>query len=165
MLNVSGIKLNLNGFEKMLEEIQAAGGDVDAAAKDTLNECAKVVEDELKAACNAAGVPSSVSSEIGIQTGTSGNRFFAKVGWKMGNYNPKKLSAGFKAVFMNYGTIRRKVKDTGEHATVGGNWKTLGTDRGEVAGTGFIAKAKEASAPKVRKIQKQKLDEILKGLK
>jgi hypothetical protein len=164
VLKVS-VKLNLKGFEKMLEEIQAAGGNVEAAAKDTLDECAKVVEDELKSACNAAGVPSSVSSEIGIQTGTSGNRLFAKVGWEMGNYDPKNLSAGFKAVFMNYGTIRRQVKDTGEHAPVGGNWKTLGTDRGAVTGTGFIAQAKEASAPKVKKIQKQKLNEILKGLR
>lgn len=162
---MAGIKLNLKGFEKMLEEIQAAGGDVDKAAKETLTECAKVVEDELQAACNAAGVPSSVSSEIGIETGKSGDRHFARVGWKMGDYNPKKLSAGFKAVFMNYGTIRRKVKDTGEHATVGGNWKTLGTDRGAVTGTGFISQAKEASAPKVKKIQKQKLTEILKGLR
>lgn len=161
----SGIKLNLNGFKKMLEEIQAAGGDVESAAEETLNECAKVVETELHSACNAAGVPSSVSSEIGVQKGKSGNRFSAKVGWKMGNYDPKNLSAGYKAVFRNYGTVRRKVKDTGEHAPVGGSWKTLGTDRGAVTGAGFISKAKEASAPKVRKIQKQKLDEILKGLK
>jgi len=161
----SGIKLNLNGFGKMLEEIQAAGGDVDAAADETLTECAKVVESELQAACDAAGVPASISSEIGVRKGKSGNRFFARVGWKMGSYDPKNPSAGYKAVFRNYGTIRRNVKDTGEHTSVGGNWKTLGTDRGAVTGTGFIAKAKEASAPKVRKIQKQKLDEILKGLK
>lgn len=162
---MAGIKLNLKGFEKMLEEIQAAGGNVEAAAEETLNECAKVVETELHSACDAAGVPSSISSEIGVQKGKSGNRFFAKVGWKMGSYDPKNPSAGYKAVFRNYGTIRREVKDTGEHATVGGNWKTLGTDRGAVEGTGFISSAKESSAPKVRKIQKQKLDEILKGLK
>lgn len=161
----SGIKLNLKGFEKMLEEIQAAGGNVETAAEETLNECAKVVETELQSACNAAGVPSSVSSEIQVSKGKSGNRFSAKVGWKMGSYDPKNPSAGYKAVFMNYGTTRRQVKDTGEHATVGGNWKTLGTDRGAVSGTGFITKAKEASSPKVRKIQKQKLSEILKGLK
>lgn len=162
---MAGIKLNLKGFEKMLDEIQVAGGNVDKAAEETLLECAKVVETELHSACDAAGVPSSVSSEIRTETGQSGNRHFARVGWKMGNYNPLKLSAGYKAVFMNYGTIRRKVKDIGEHATVGGNWKTLGTDRGAVTGTGFIGQAKEASAPKVKKIQKQKLNEILKGLK
>lgn len=83
----------------------------------------------------------------------------------MGNYDPKNPSAGYKAVFRNYGTVRRTVKDTGEHATVGGNWKTLGTDRGAVTGTGFIATAKDASRPKVKKIQRQKLDDILKGLK
>lgn len=162
---MAGIKLNLKGFEKMLEEIQAAGGNVESAAEEALTECAKVVETELHTACDAAGVPSSVSSEIGVRTEKSGNRVSAKVGWKMGNYDPKNPSAGYKAVFRNYGTVRRQVKDTGEHATVGGNWKTLGTDRGAVAGTGFIAAARKASAPKVRKIQKQKLDEILKGLK
>lgn len=160
-----GIKLNLNGFEKMLEEIQAAGGNVEAAAEETLNECAKVVETELHSACDAAGVHASISSEIGVQKGKSGNRLSARVGWKMGSYDPKNPSAGYKAVFRNYGTIRRQVKDTGEHATVGGNWKTLGTDRGAVAGTGFIAAAKKASAPKVKKIQKKKLTEILKGLR
>lgn len=162
---MGGIKLNLKGFEKMLEEIQDAGGNVEKAAEETLTECAKVVETELRSACDAAGVPSSVSSEIQVTKGKSGNRFSAKVGWKMGSYDPKNPSAGYKAVFRNYGTVRRQVKDTGEHATVGGNWKTLGTDRGSVAGTGFIAAAKKSSAPKVRKIQKQKLDEILKGLK
>lgn len=162
---MAGIKLNLNGFKQMLDEIQAAGGNVEQAAEETLNECANVVETELHSACDAAGVPSSVSSEIGVRKEKSGNRFSAKVGWKMGNYDPNNLSAGYKAVFRNYGTIRREVKDTGEHATVGGNWKTLGTNRGAVTGTGFITQAKESSGPKVRKIQKQKLNEILKGLK
>ena len=162
---MAGIKLNLNGFKKMLEEIQAAEGNVETAAEETLTECAKVVETELHSACDAAGVPSSVSNEIGVRIEKSGNRISAKVGWKMGDYDPKNLSAGYKAVFANYGTARRKVKDTGEHATVGGSWKTLGTDRGEVAGKDFIGKAKEASGKKVKKIQKQKLEEIVEGLK
>jgi hypothetical protein len=162
---VGGVKLNLKGFEKMLDEIQAAGGNVEKAAEETLTECAKVVETELHSACNAAGVPASVSSEIGTRIEKSGNRVSAKVGWKMGSYDPEDPSAGYKAVFANYGTVRRQVKDTGEHATVGGNWKTLGTDRGKVVGKGFIGQAKEASSKKVKKIQKQKLDEILKGLK
>lgn len=161
----SGITLNLKGFEKMLDEIQTAGGNVETAAQDTLNECAKVVETELHTACNAAGVPASISSEIGVQKEQSGNRFSAKVGWQKGSYNPHNLSAGYKAVFFNYGTPRRSVRESGKHINIDGNWVTVGTDRGAVTGRGFIEAAKDASRPKVRRIQKQKLDEILKGLK
>ncbi len=161
----SGIKLNLKGFEKMLDEIQVVGGNIDSAAQVTLDECANVVETELRTACNSAGVPQSVSGEITVTKGKNGNRFYAKVGWKMGGYDPKNPSAGYKAVFHNYGTTRRNVKDTGERTPVGGNWKTLGTDRGAVTGSGFIGKAKKASSPKVKKIQKEKLAKILKGLK
>ncbi len=161
----SGITLNLKGFDKMLEAIQAAGGKADAAAEETLRECARVVEADLHSACDAAGVPASVSSAIGVDIEKSGNRISAKVGWKKGSYNPQNLSPGYKAVFFNYGTPRRSVKTAGERIQIDGNWKTLGTDRGAVAGSGFIQTARDTSRPKVRKIQKQKLDEILKGLK
>lgn len=161
----SGIKLNLKGFEEMLEQIEAAGGKAETAARATVTECAKVVETELHAACDAAGVPASVSSEIGVDITSNGNRISAKVGWKKGSFDPNNLSAGYKAVFLNYGTPRRSVKTSGKHARIDGDWKTLGRNRGAITERGFIQAARDASRPKVRKIQKQKLDEILRGLK
>lgn len=142
----SGIKLNLKGFDKLLEQIQEAGGNVDKATERAIDKSVDVVSQELHNACNSAGVPSSVSSEIKSERAKwTGNRCSARVGWRLGTYNPKNLSQGFKAIFLNYGTPRRK-----EH--------------GKITARNFIATAKKASKPKLRKIQKETLDEILKGL-
>lgn len=161
---MAGIKLTLKGFEKMLEDLHAAGGDVDKAAKRAVDEGAKIVEQELKAECAASGVPSSVSSEITTTIEGSGNRYSAKVGWKMGNYNPNDLSAGYKAVFLNYGTGKRQTKNENVRAAVYGEWATLGRNRGQMQPRGFITRAKENSRKKMRKVQKQILEEALKEL-
>lgn len=164
-----GIKLTISGFEKLLEEIQQAGGSVDVAAKQALRNSADIVESELKAACNAAGVPSSISSEIKSKTKQEGNRYSAEVGWEIGNYNPRNLSAGYKAAFLNYGAPgsggNRTVKKDKIVTKIGGEFVTLGKDRGRIPAKNFIAKAKESSAPKVKKEQRQMLNKILKGLK
>lgn len=162
---MSGIKLDLKGFSKMLEELQRAGGNVNQAAQRAIDESAKIVERELKSACDSAGVPASVSNEIRTKTEGSGNRYSAEIGWKLGAYNPRNLSAGYKAIFMNYGTGHRSVSQEKLRAQLGGQFLTLGQNRGKMTALQFIAAGKKASKPKVKKAQQQVLDEVLKGLK
>ena len=142
----SGISLKLKGFDKLLEEIQRANGDIKAATEQAMNKSVAVVEKELHQHCDAAGVPSSVSSAIRADRAQwRGNVCEAEVGWKLGAYDPKNPSQGHKAIFLNYGTPHRK-------------------KHGKVKGRLFIGKAKDASEKQVKKIQKQTLEEILKGL-
>lgn len=160
----SRLRIDLTGFEKMLEELQRAGGKVDKAAETAVKKSAQIVESDLRAACNAAGVPASVSNEIKTTTEKSGNRYSAEVGWKLGAYNPRNLSAGYKAVFMNYGTIRRHTKSGGQKVELGGEYVTLGTNRGSMIARQFITAGKKASRTKVKKVQKQVLEDALKEL-
>jgi HK97 gp10 family phage protein len=160
----SGIRLNLKGFSKMLDEIQQAGGNVESATEEALRKCAGVVENELRNACNQNNVPGSISSEIRTEVDWIGNRCSATVGWELGSYNPKNISTGYKAVFLNYGTPKRTVSKDGIRIMLGGDWVTEGKNRGAIAPRNFIQTAKEASAKQVKKIQKDTLDDILKEL-
>lgn len=150
-----GIKLNLKGFEKMLEDIQAAGKDVDRAAADAIRESAKVVETELRAETSASGVPADITSEIKSQTSSSGDRYTANVGWQLGTYNPQNPSAGYKAIFLNYGTVRRTTRAGKNRGAI-----TKRTQSGQ-----FIYSAKKKAQPKVRKIQREILKKALGDLK
>ena len=142
----SGSILSLKGFDKLLEQIQEAGGNIDKATEQAINKSVVVVSQDLHTACNSAGVPSNVSSEIKSDRAEwNGNKCSARVGWKLGAYNPDNPSQGYKAIFLNYGTPRRK-------------------KHGKITARNFIATTKKASQPKLRKIQKETLDEILKGL-
>ena len=105
----SGISLKLKGFDKLLEEIQRANGDIKAATEQAMNKSVAVVEKELHQHCDAAGVPSSISSAIRADRAQwRGNVCEAEVGWKLGAYDPKNPSQGHKAIFLNYGTPHRK---------------------------------------------------------
>ena len=107
----SGIKVSVN-FGPLLEKIQKAGGDVEEATWEAARKGAKVMYDELHAQANADGVPASVTDSIRFQAerDASGNRYACKVGWAIGEYDPKNPSVAHKAIFLNYGTPRRTVK-------------------------------------------------------
>lgn len=161
-----GVKLDFKG---LLEEIQRAGGNVEAAAKQAAEECAKVVEAELKAECSADNIPASVTNEIRreVTVESGGNVYEVKAGWEKGEYNPKDPSAAYKAIFLNYGTPKpREVEKRKRirHA-FGGEWVTLRKNRGTLRARGFIGRAQKNAEKKVKKVQKDTLAEILKGLK
>lgn len=160
-----GIRISVN-FSDLLEKIQEAEGDIEAATWEAARKGAKVMRDQLIEECNASGVPSSVSNAItfSAERDSSGNRFACNVGWRMGEYNPDNPSVGHKAVFLNYGTPRREVKTGGVHVSVNGKWVTLGRDRGYIDAKGFIGRAKKKARPKIKKAQKECLKNILKGL-
>lgn len=144
------IRLKLEGFEEMLKAIEKAESSADNAAEACLKKSAVIMESELKAQMQAADYTDSMSRLISRMPSYSierdHGRITARVGYKKGAYNPDNPSDGYKVVFLNYGTPHRKV-------------------HGQVVARGFIQKAKSRAKPKMYKVQKQTLDEILRGLK
>ncbi len=69
-----------------------------------------------------------------------GNTFTAKVGYKMGAYDPDNPADGYKVAFLNFGTANRKTKDDKQRVMIGGAWVTAGTKRGANSRQGFIAR-------------------------
>ena len=162
---MASIKLSVD-FDRLLEKIKDAGGDIDSAAKRVADQCAQTMHDELASECSASGVPSSVSDAIthDVTATAGGNVYEVRAGWKMGAYDPKNPSAGYKAVFLNYGTARRMTKKDRVHHAFGGEFVTLGKDRGAIAARGFIARAKKGAGKKLKRIQKEALQKMLKEL-
>lgn len=139
--------LQLKGFEELYEAIKQAGGSVDAAAESCLRQSAQIMQRELKAQMQAAGVDGHLISAMPPpQIIIKGNRYRAEVGYKKGAYDPRNLSDGYKVVFLNYGTPRR-------------------TLHGKVAARGFIQAAKKKARPQIKKAQKEALEKIVERLK
>ena len=156
------IKLQLKGFDDMLEQIQKAGGNVNQAAESCIREAAQIMHTELKAEAQSSGMDGGLVGRMPQPEITvNGNRYEAKVGYKMGDYNPDNPSDGFKAVFWNYGTPNRQTNSDKQRVSINGRWVTLGRSRGTIAEHGYIARAKKAAAPKIRKAQRKTLKEIL----
>ena len=140
------IKLNLDGFDGLLNKIEKAGGTVDSAAKKCLQKSAQIMHDELKTQMQAADVDSDLINRMPPpEVEASGNRHTARVGYKKGTYDPKNPSDGFKVVFANYGTPHR-------------------SEHGKQPAKGFIQKAKKKANAKIKKAQKETLNEIIGGL-
>lgn len=156
------IKLQLKGFDDMLEQIQQAGGDVNQAAESCIRESAQIMQADLKAEMQSSGVDGGLVSRMPQpEIAVNGNAYSAKVGYKMGGYDPSNPSDGYKVAFLNYGTANRRTQDSKQRVMVGGEWVTLGANRGAIAEHGFIARAKDAARPKIKKAQRQTLKSIL----
>lgn len=140
--------IKLEGFEELLKEIDKAGGSIDAAVERAVQKSADIVEEQLRAACPNADIASEIEQTRPVM---QHNVCKGAVGWKMGNYDPKNPSAGYKAVFLNYGTARRYTK--------------AGADRGAIEARGFISTAKKKSKKLVKNVQEETLREILGGIK
>lgn len=139
--------LEIKGFEKLLEKVQQAEGNIDKVTTMIANESVDIIYSDLKNAAEAAGVPSSVVNEITKEKATwHGNVCSAGVGWKLGSFNPDNPSQGYKAIFLNYGTPRR-------------------SKHGQIQGRFFITRAKGTSRKKVKKVQQKALEEITGDLK
>lgn len=135
--------LQLKGFDELLEQIQKAGGSIDRAADSCLRQSAQIMQTELKAQMQAAGVENDLIARMPPpQIEVKGNRYRAAVGYKKGSYDPDDPSDGYKVVFLNYGTPRRSM-------------------HGKVAARGFIQKAKKNARPQIKKAQQQTLEKIL----
>lgn len=150
----SRLNLNLSGFEKMIANLDLASRDIDRAANSAIKESAKVVETELKSEAASKGVPSDIIQEIKTSTKHESDNYSAKVGWELESYDPRNPSAGYKAIFLNFGTVRRQTK--------------AGKNRGEIPKRTqeqqFIYSAKKKARTKVRKVQKGVLEQIMRDL-
>lgn len=140
------IKLKLEGFDDLLTQIEKAGGSIDVAAETCLKKSAEIMESELASEMGKAGVESSLINRMDkSEVFVDGNAYVAKVGYKKGAYNPNDPSDGYKVVFLNYGTPHRSL-------------------HGKIVARGFIQKAKKKAAPRIKKVQAETLNEILKEL-
>lgn len=143
----SGIKLRIEGFDELFAQIKNAGGSIDAAAESCMRKSADIMEAELKAQMQSAGVSSRLINAMPpAVVKKEGNRYRAEVGYEKGTYDPRNPSDGYKVVFLNYGTPHR-------------------TMHGKVAARGFIQKAKKKARPRIKRAQQETLETILGGLK
>lgn len=139
------IKLKLEGFDELLQQIEAAGGAADRAANSALSASAVIMENELRAQLNAATESELAQRLPRFEVSKSGNTYSASVGFKSTPYNPRDPSDYHKAIFLNYGT-----PDRSKH--------------GKEAARGFIVKAKRRARPKIKKAQKEALEKIIQRL-
>lgn len=141
------IKIKLQGFEELLKEIEAADGSINKACDSALRGSAQIMQSELKSEMHKANVPNDLINAMPpFEIESNGNRFYGRVGYKKGAYNPDDLSDGYKVVFLNYGTPNR-------------------TMHGQIVARGFIQKAKNTASRKMKKQQKEALEKILARLK
>ena len=137
----SYIQLNIEGFDELLKKIEAAGGSINGAVDACMRQSAPVQQKELKAAMQRKKVSSALINRMPPpEIEWNGNVCTARVGYHKGAYDPKDLSDGYEAVFINYGTPR-------------------------ITPRNFIKAAKNKARPQIKKLQKKMLNEILEGLK
>lgn len=137
------IKLQLSGFDDLLEQIEKAGGTIDRAAESCLRESAQIMQNELKSEMMKSGVDSDLIDRMPTpEIEKNGNAMIARVGYKKGAYNPNDLSDGYKVVFLNYGTPKR-------------------SKHGKVEAKGFIDRAQKQARKRIKKAQKETLEKIL----
>lgn len=144
------IKLDLSGYEELIETLADKAETAQKAAKKVITSNARILNEKLHNACRESNVPPDIENEITTEIEDDGNgRYTAKVGWKLGQYTPKKPSKGYIAVFMNYGTVKRMTK--------------RGHNRGILVNRGFIQLAKKRARSKIRKNNEELLKSIKKG--
>jgi HK97 gp10 family phage protein len=140
------IKLKLEGFDDLLQQIEAAGRTADSAAESAVKASAQVMQAELKTALSGATSSGLAQKLPAPEIKKEGNTVSASVGFQSTAYNPRNPSDYHKAIFLNYGTPTRK-------------------KHGKEAARGFVVKAKRRARPKIKKVQKEALEKILARLK
>lgn len=141
------IKLNLDGFDELIKQIEQAGGTVEQAAESCLRQSAQIMQSELKTQMQKSDVDADlINSMPPPEIEVANNRYIARVGYKKGAYDPRNPSDGYKVVFLNYGTPHR-------------------SKHGKVAARGFIQRAKKSARTPIKRAQKETLEKIIGRLK
>lgn len=150
------IKLQLKGFEDMLEQIQRAGGDIDKAARDCMEKSVQILESNLKKEAQSSGADTTT---VFREVTQNGNRISAETGWKLGDYNSSNPSEGYEAMFIEFGTGRYSKRGKGRDRQT-----AAGYNRGSTEPRPFIAKARKKSKKAIHAIQQETLQDITKEL-
>lgn len=136
----SYISLQLNGFDELLKKIEAAGGTINGAVDTCMKQSAEIQQEQLKSQMRKSKVANDLINRMPTpEIKWDGNACIARVGYKKGEFNPKNLSDGYEAVFINYGTPRIKPR-------------------------GFIRSGQNKARPIIKKQQEETLNKILKEL-
>lgn len=151
----AGIKIKLTGFDELLEAVQLASKDVDKAASNAIKESARIVEQELISAARNAGVPQDLINEIKVEVNYHAGEYYARVGWRLGAYDPSNPSPGYRAAFINYGTVRRITRQ--------------GWNRGQIdkptKQRQFISIAKRKANKRIKRLQQDIIKKVQEDLK
>ena len=163
------ITLKLDGFDQLYKALEKAGKNADAEAVKCAQKCADIFDAELR---NQIIKTANVKSEYTYNDGDNAvtvkndrestqmnlahrmpkprikNSFGfvrAEVGFEKGNYDPSNISDGYKAIFLNYGTPKRKA-------------------HGQLEPRNFRKKAERVAKPKMQKVVEDTKTELLKEL-
>lgn len=135
------IQLNIEGFDELLKKIEQAGGSINGAVDKCMQQSAQIQKKELEAQMQKKKISTSLINRMpDPEIEWNGNVCTVRVGYKKGAYNPKDLSDGYEAIFINYGTPK-------------------------ISPRNFIQSAKNKARPQIKKLQEQTLNEILEDLK
>ena len=143
------LKLTLKGFDELLDEIKAAGGDIKPATERALQSSANLATEKIRSGAQARNLGSA--GIINPVVKWSGNRATVEVGYELGAYDSRNPSQGYKALFIEYGTGKRATKH--------------GANRGAVGANPFIRPAVTEGKKEIVKAQQTELERVLKGLK
>lgn len=146
------LTLTLKGFDKLLEQIQEADGDIKEATERALEAGAKLISDDIRAGATARNIPTG--NMIKPKAEWNGNRASIKAGFELGEYDPRKPSDGYLALFKEYGAPA----DGGKRIT------KIGKNRGRVIADPFIRPALTQNKKNVQAAQRKALERILKNL-
>ena len=137
----SYIQLNIEGFDELLKKIEEAGGSINKAVDTCMKQSAQIQQKELKAQMQKKKVSNALINRMPQpEIEWNGNACTARVGYHKGAYNPKDLSDGYEAVFINYGTPK-------------------------IAPRNFIRAAKNKARPQIKRAQQEAMNKILEDLK
>lgn len=151
--------LTIHGFEEMAEMLQQLeSGGVDESAGRVFEECCDIIKTALDT-YSAASIPASLSSKKTEYKVHHGNVYQYAYGWDRG----KDPDDFLKVCYLNYGTPNRSTKDNGQRVMIGGEWVTMGHNRGKIAPRGFISNAKRSAAQKINARKRSMMKELLKG--
>lgn len=150
--------ITLKGFEDFLEALQEAGATMEGEGRKCFEKCAENLYDELYSKAEKAGLDNRLLEQIDETFIEKGNTWYYEVGWKKqkpSTSNP--LPDTYKVMFYNYGTPKERVTKAGYNR---------GKESAHPKGShGFIKKAKLAVVQKNKKLQRETLEEIIKGLR
>lgn len=151
---MSKITLNIDGFDELLAAVKRAQGNVEKAAEECARRSARVLESNLKREAEASGAD---TSEVRTEIKHDALKLRANVGWKLGSYDSKNPSQGYRAMFVEYGTGKFSDRGKGKDRQT-----AAGYNRGSTLPHPFMNNARKKSEKPIHAIQEEMLQNIAK---